>query len=127
MCFRVSVSLLVWKPFILLNVASMFMSQDPIQKEGESFPVFLDHFGSSLSRQWIEDHILSCNIFLSFTKLPWKKKIFFSWKFFSSLKNSHTLFSKGQFLTNTGRKAQDLFSSIPKKVRRCEYIVSYSF
>ena len=24
MCFRVSVSFLVWKPFILLNVASMF-------------------------------------------------------------------------------------------------------
>lgn len=121
LCFRVFVCLLVWKFSILLSVSSIFKFQDLTQKKQESFQAFLVYIWV-LTSQTTNRRLcsfLQCFSFFHQISLGKKKK--------KNLKYFFIIFPQVQFLINIGWKTQYLFSSIPKKVRRCTYVGPSSF
>lgn len=122
LCFRVFVCLLVWKFSILLSVSSIFKFQDLTQKKQESFQAFLVYIWV-LTSQTTNRRLcsfLQCFSFFHQISLGKKKKK-------KNLKYFFIIFPQVQFLINIGWKTQYLFSSIPKKVRRCKYVGPSSF
>lgn len=120
LCFRVFVYLGVWRISKLTSVTSIFKFQDLTQKKQGSFQAFLVYIWVLTSQTTNRRLCSFLQCFLSFTKFPWGKKK-------NNLKYFFIIFPQVQFLINIDWKTQYLFSSIPKKVRRCKYVGPSSF
>lgn len=119
LCFRVFVCLLVWKFSILLSVSSIFKFQDLTQKKQESLQAFLVYIWVLTSQTTNRRLCSFLQCFSFFHQISLEKK--------QNLKYFFIIFPQVQFLINIGWKTQYLFSSIPKKVRRCKCVGPSSF